>query len=144
MKPTPEKESLSVERPVVLLASDSERFGAAMYRILNADGFRVRFAGYYGGVDRLLDRHAFDVVLLEVTHLRAVEAAVEAAIRVKRMNAAQLVAYAADSALESSGLAGDGIVPRNNLLPTALRGLLDREGLRGACTERLEPGVPSS
>ena len=53
------------------------------------------------------------MVLLEVTGEHAVEAAVAAALRVKRANASQFVGYLADASLETSGLAGDAVFPRS-------------------------------
>ena len=116
--------SSSVHSPTILLASDSESLGRFIRETLTAHGFQVCYAGHYSAVGTLFDSGSFDVVLLEVTGLHAVEPAVQAALRVKRANGAQLVAYAADASLETSGLAGDGIVPRSSTLPAALRRLL--------------------
>ena len=99
--------------PSILLASDSERHGNTMHRALRQQGFTVEFAGDYGQVPALLRDRKFDVVLLEVTGEHAVEPAVAAALEVKRGNARQFVAYLADSSLETSGLAGDGVMPRS-------------------------------
>ena len=111
-----------LECPSILLASDTERLGTSLHRVLRDEGFQVRFAGDYSGLDVHLTRENYDVVLLEVTGEYAVEEAVATALRLKRANAAQFVGYVADSLLESSGLAGDGIFPRNSAkLPEALR-----------------------
>jgi PleD family two-component response regulator len=99
--------------PKILLASDSERHGSTIHRALEQYGFAVEFAGDYARVDSLLRERDFDVVLLEVTGQHAVELAVAAALRVKRGNAGQFVGYLADASLETSGLAGDAVFPRN-------------------------------
>ena len=108
--------------PSILLASDSERHGNTMHRVLEQHGFAVEYAGDYAQVDSALNERKFDVVLLEVTGEHAVEPAVAAALRVKRGNATQFVGYLADAALQTSGLAGDAVLPRNAArLPEALR-----------------------
>lgn len=108
--------------PSILLASDTDRLGNSLQRILQEHGFEVEYAGNYGGIQRLLSRQSFDVILLEVTGEYAVEDAVAAALRVKRDNSEQFVGYLADSGLEASGLAGDGIFPRSaTRLPEVLR-----------------------
>jgi len=108
--------------PSILLASDSERHGNTLHRALQQHGFAVEYAGDYAQVDSALHTRQFDVVLLEVTGEHAVEPAVAAALRVKRGNARQFVGYLADANLETSGLAGDAVFPRNTArLPDALR-----------------------
>jgi hypothetical protein len=108
--------------PSILLASDTERLGNSLHKVLREEGFEVHFAGDYSGLDAHLNRQSFDMVLLEVTGEYAVEPAVETALRVKRANAGQFVGYLADAALDTSGLAGDGIFPRSTArLPEALR-----------------------
>lgn len=108
--------------PSILLASDSERHGNTMHRALEQHGFAVEYAGDYTQVDSALHSRQYDVVLLEVTGEHAVEPAVEAALRVKRGNARQFVGYLADANLETSGLAGDAVFPRNAArLPDVLR-----------------------
>lgn len=108
--------------PSILLASDSARHGSTMHRALAQHGFAVEYAGDYTGVDSALNQRQFDLVLLEVTGEHAVEPAVAAALRVKRGNARQFVGYLADANLETSGLAGDAVFPRNAArLPDALR-----------------------
>lgn len=115
--------------PWILLASDSEDRGQAVSRALEDAGFRVQLAGGYSGVEDAMDGERYDMVLLEVTSEEAVEPAVEAALRVKRANAAQFVGYLADARLSSSGLGGDGIFPRSaSSLPAALRALVANEG----------------
>jgi PleD family two-component response regulator len=97
----------------ILLASDSERHGNTIHRALQERGFAIEYAGDYSQVDAQLNARKYDVVLLEVTGQHAVEPAVAAALRVKRANAGQFVGYLADATLETSGLAGDAILPRN-------------------------------
>lgn len=110
--------------PSILLASDTERMGSSLHKLLQEQGFEVAFAGNYSGIQRILTRQSFDVILLEVTGEYAVEDAVATALRVKRANAEQFVGYLADSGLEASGLAGDGIFPRSaTRLPEVLRNL---------------------
>jgi len=109
----------------ILLASDSDRHGNSMHELLREGGFAVDYAGGYSGIDTQLERRDFDVVLLEVTSEHAVESAVDAALRVKRANAGQFVGYLADADLETSGLAGDAVFPRNaEKLRNALRQFL--------------------
>jgi PleD family two-component response regulator len=115
--------------PSILLASDSERHGNTMRRALEDHGFAVEYVGDYTQLDGQFNDREFDVVLLEVTGEHAVEPAVAAALRVKRGNARQFVGYLADANLETSGLAGDAIFPRNTArLPLALRRFMSEDG----------------
>ena len=129
MVDTKEPFAVTSENPSILLASDRERLGSSLHQALREAGFHVDFAGDYAHLDTHLHRRPFDMVLLEVTGAHAVEPAVATALRVKRANAEQFVGYLADSTLDSSGLAGDGIFPRSaGKLPEALRSfLLDGE-----------------
>lgn len=121
-------ERFQSSQPRILLASDSAQQGGSMRRLLESAGFRVEYAGDYSRLDHALHVQDFDAILLEVTGEHAVEAAVAAALRVKRANARQFVGYLADPALHSSGLAGDGIFPRSvSPLSAALRSLLALE-----------------
>lgn len=114
----------------IVLASDSERHGRTMHRALEEQGLPVEFAGSYAQLDDRMRQKKFEVVLLEVTSEHAVEAAVEAALRVKRAHPGQFVGYVADAHLDTSGLAGDAILPRSAMrLPEALRSLLGGEGV---------------
>lgn len=107
--------------PSILLASDTEQLGSSLHQALKEQGFEVAYAGSYSGIQKLLSRQEFDVVLLEVSGEYSVEDAVSAALRVKRANSDQFVGYVADSSLHAMGLAGDGIFPRSaNQLPHAL------------------------
>ena len=117
------------DEPSILLASDAKDRGHAVGRILEDAGFRVQFAGDYSRVVDAMDDRRYDLILLEVSSEEAVEAAVEAALRVKRTHASQFVGYLADGALSASGLGGDGIFPRSAAnLPGALRSRLESEG----------------
>ncbi len=105
----------------ILLVSDSERHGTLIHRALVQHGFLIEYAGDYSQLDARLNQQKYDVVLLEVTGIHAVEPAVAAALRVKRVDAQQFVGYLADPSLEASGLTGDAILPRNAArLPEAL------------------------
>jgi PleD family two-component response regulator len=124
------------EKPSILLASDSERLGSSLHRALRDEGFEVHYAGGYAGVDAHLRQRSFHLVLLEVTGEYAVELAVQAALHIKRRNAAQFVGYLADASLNASGLAGDGVFPRSPVqLPAELRRFLIE-----SCQSGSEPG----
>lgn len=115
--------------PSILLASDSEDNGRAVSRALKDAGFEVQTVGDYSRLEDAMDERRYDLVLLEVSSERAVEPAVEAALRVKRADAGQFVGYLADPSLSASGLGGDGIFPRAaGKLPGALRSRLVSEG----------------
>lgn len=117
----------------ILLASDSGERGARVRHALEQAGFHVVYAGEYEGVETALGSGNFDLVLLEVTGQHAVEAAVSAALRIKRTNSEQIVGYLADASLSNSGLAGDGVFPRNSTsLPSVLRSFLRAENC-GRC-----------
>jgi DNA-binding NtrC family response regulator len=109
----------------ILLASDSKRHGDSIHQLLKEEGFAIDYVGHYSCIDPEIHGKEFDVVLLEVTSEHAVESAVETALRLKRANAAQFVGYVADADLETSGLAGDAVLPRNSVrLREALHRLL--------------------
>jgi hypothetical protein len=110
--------SRSLTSASILLASDSERHGSMVYRALQQEGFTIVYAGDYAQLDIALHTQKFDVVLLEVTGDHAVEPAVAAALQVKRSHPGQFVGYLADPHLETRGLAGDAVLPRN---PAGLR-----------------------
>jgi hypothetical protein len=121
---TKEKErSPETGSPSILLASDRERLGQSLHKELREQGFDIHFAGEYAAIDGQLDHgQQFDVILLEVSGDYAVESAVQTALRVKRAHPEQFVGYIADTLLEASGLAGDGLFPRSaTKLPVALR-----------------------
>jgi DNA-binding NtrC family response regulator len=113
------------DNPTILLASDAERLGVSLHRVLRDEGFEVYYAGDYSSLDAHLRGRSFDMVLLEVTGEYAVEPAVQTALRIKRANASQFVGYLADATLDASGLAGDGVFPRSAArLPEILRRFL--------------------
>lgn len=113
--------------PSILLASDSARHGSSIHQLLKEEGFAINFVGDYSRIDPYMHAKEFDVVLLEVTGEHAVESAVDTALRLKRANAGQFVGYVADPDLETSGLAGDAVFPRNaQKLRQALREFLAR------------------
>jgi PleD family two-component response regulator len=117
------------DEPSILLASDSEDRGRTVRKALEDAGFRVQFAGDYSRLEDAMDENRYDLILLEVSSEHAVEPAVEAALRVKRADAAQFVGYLADASLSTSGLGGDGIFPRTaSKLPGVLRSRLAAEG----------------
>ncbi len=107
--------------PFILLASDSSRAAEHLQRTLQQEGFNVQLAPGYQDLESL-SHHQSPVVLLEVSSLQSVEAAVAAAMRLKRGNADQFVGYIVDPILHTSGLAGDAVFPRSpHHLPQALR-----------------------
>jgi hypothetical protein len=108
--------------PNILLASDNSRSAHALYRTLSDEGFAVQVAPSYNAVQILWQQHRHPVVLLDVSNIQAVDAAIDTALSLKRSHPAQFVAYLADPILRTSGLAGDAIFPRNlQQLPQALR-----------------------
>jgi hypothetical protein len=107
--------------PTILLASDSQRAAEHLHRTLKQEGFAVQLVPAYHDLDSP-GQHQNVVVLLEISSLQSVEAAVAAAMRLKRLNAGQFVGYIVDPILHTSGLAGDAIFPRStHHLPQALR-----------------------
>jgi|SRR5580692_9532673 hypothetical protein len=118
--------------PSILLATDTERFGNTLHKALREQGFDIHFAGEYAALDGQIHHgQKFDVILLEVSGDHAVESAVQTALRVKRAYPEQFVGYIADSMLESSGLAGDGVFPRSVAkLPGALRSFFSDDASR--------------
>jgi len=107
--------------PRILLASDSRRGADHLHRTLQQEGFSVQLAPGYHDLESPA-QHQNAVILLEVSDSQSVEAAVEAAMRLKRRNAGQFVGYIVDPILHTSGLAGDAIFPRStHHLPQALR-----------------------
>lgn len=112
----------SGECPLILLSGDNARTAFPLYLALAAQGFRVHFAPTYIELEALWQQDRHPVVLLEVSDAGSVEAAVNAAMRLKRQDKRQFVGYLADSFLRTSGLAGDAIFPRDSeQLAKALR-----------------------
>jgi hypothetical protein len=108
--------------PDILLASDNIRVGESLRRKLREEGFAIHLAPSYHALELLWQQQRHPVILLEVSNIHAVDAAVDAAMRIKRRDSRQFVGYLADPILRTSGLAGDAIFPRSlDLLPGALR-----------------------
>lgn len=108
--------------PLILLASDNPQVASYVHRTLEQEGLSVRLAPGYGELELLSQSHQSAIVLIEVSHQRSVEEAVNLALRLKRCNASRFVGYLADPILHTSGLAGDAIFPRStHHLPVALR-----------------------
>ncbi|MBB6146986.1 PleD family two-component response regulator [Silvibacterium bohemicum] len=108
--------------PQILLASDNVRLGESLRRTLHEDGFLVELASSYEALEGIWQQLRHPVVLLDVSHLQSVDAAVGIAMSIKRHDSTQFVGYVADPILRTSGLAGDAIFPRNlQLLPDAIR-----------------------
>lgn len=108
--------------PSILLASDNSRVVESLRRTLTDKGFAVHVAPGYQALEVLWQEYRHPVILLDVSSIHAVDAAVDAAMSIKRQDSAQFVGYLADPILRTSGLAGDAIFPRNlHQLPEALR-----------------------
>jgi len=99
--------------PLILLASDNPHEIFHVHRTLEREGLSIRLAPGYGQLEPLSQSHHDAIVLIEVSHQRSVEDAVNLALRLKRTNADRFVGYLADPILHTSGLAGDGVFPRN-------------------------------
>jgi hypothetical protein len=98
--------------PLILMSGDNIRTASTLHRALCEDGFRVQLAASYCDLEPMWRERQPLIVLLEVSGAHSVEAAVKAALNLKRLNPLQFIAYAADPALYTSGLAGDAIFPR--------------------------------
>lgn len=108
--------------PNILLASDNSRIAKSLQRKLLEEGFAVQLAAGYHALEVLWQEYRHPVILLEVSNAHSVDAAVNAAMAIKRHDSSQFVGYLADPILRTSGLAGDAIFPRNlHRLPAALR-----------------------
>jgi PleD family two-component response regulator len=112
--------------PRILLGSDHHRLAIPLRNALLKAGFTVDLSSDYRHAELLWGELRHDVVLLEVSHSRSVESAIATALHMKGRDPQQFIAYLADSALESSGLTGDAILPRDaERLPQALREVMD-------------------
>lgn len=100
--------------PLILLSGDNERTASMLHRALCEDGFRVQFAAPYHELEPVWRHRRPSMVLLEVSGAHSVEAAVNEALKLKRLDPLQFVGYVADPALHTSGLAGDAIYPRSS------------------------------
>lgn len=108
--------------PDILLSGDNTRTALSLHQALLDQGFRVQFAAAYSDLETLWKQQRHSVVLLEVSDIHSVEAAVNAAMQLKRHDPQQFVGYLADPILRISGLAGDAIFPRTSeQLAIALR-----------------------
>jgi hypothetical protein len=126
-------ETLEAENsyPPILLASDNSRVAESLHRVLTQAGFVVQLAPSYRAAGMIWEQHRHPMVLLEVSNVRSVEAAVDAAMNIKRLDAGQFVGYLADPILRTSGLAGDAIFPRSiEQLTEAIRNHFESEALR--------------
>lgn len=120
------KQDTIVLLPRVLLVSDNIRGTDLLQQCLADAGLDVHLAQGYPELESSWRQDYYTMVLLSVNHLQSVEAAVEAAISIKRRDPLQFVGYLADPSLWTSGLAGDAIFPRSlRLLPGALRSHLE-------------------
>jgi len=110
------------QSPKIVLGSDNQHFVSAVSTALLKAGFHVETATNYSHLEELWQQLRHDVVLFEVSHPGSVELATESALRIKRQDAQQFIAYLADESLQMSGLTGDAILSRDtNILPQALR-----------------------
>ncbi|GEM_PF-6949768 len=112
--------------PRILLGSDKHRLVIPLRNVLLKARFTVDLGSDYRHAELLWGELRHDIVLLEVSHPRSIESAIATALRIKGRDPRQFIAYLTDSALESSGLTGDAILPRDpERLPRALREIMD-------------------
>ena len=110
------------ETPRIVLGSDDKHLISAVSNALSGAGFNVDTANDYIDLETLWRQSRHEVVLLEVSHPASIELAVKSALRIKRQNTQQFIAYLADASLRMSGLTGDAIFSRDtNQLPHDLR-----------------------
>jgi len=110
------------DSPRILLGSDNQNLVSAVGHALVKAGFNVDTANDYIDLETLWRQARQEVVLIEVSHPDSIEPAINSALRIKRQNAQQFIAYLADTTLQMSGLTGDAIFTRDtNRLPQALR-----------------------
>jgi hypothetical protein len=112
----------------ILLGSDNHHLISAVSSTLIKAGFHVDTANDYDHLEVFWMRTRHDIVLFEVSRPDSIESATESALRIKRQDARQFIAYLADANLQMSGLTGDAIFSRNlHTLPQALRAALGEE-----------------
>ena len=117
-----------IESPRIVLGSDNRHLISAVKNALLNAGFNVETANDYTDLETLWQQLRHDIVLFEVSHPDSVEPATESALRIKRQNAQQFVAYLVDKDLQMSGLTGDAILSRDTkILPQALREAIDEK-----------------
>lgn len=108
--------------PLILLSGDNARTAFMLHQALLDEGFRIELAAPYQAMETVWREQRHPVVLLEVSGAHSVEDAVNAALRLKRVDPLQFVGYLADPELYTAGLAGDAIFPRSSAqLAQALR-----------------------
>jgi CheY-like chemotaxis protein len=108
--------------PNILLAGDNASLADLQRRTLVDAGFTVDVADSYSLATEMWEQSRHTVILLDVSHARAVNDAVVTALKIKRRDPGQFVGYLADPILRTSGLAGDAIFPRSAFqLPQVLR-----------------------
>jgi len=116
------------EAPRIVLGSDNWRLISAVSNALLTAGFNVDTANDYIDTETLWRQSRHEVVLLEVSYPDSVEPAIKSALRIKRQNAQQFIAYLADASLRMSGLTGDAILSRDtNRLPHDLRAAISEQ-----------------
>lgn len=117
--PTPDRTS---EPPLILISGDNTRTAFMLHQALLEEGFLSEFAAPYHTMETVWREQRHPIVLLEVSGAHSVEDAVNAALRLKRIDPLQFVGYVADPLLYTAGLAGDAIFPRSSAkLAEALR-----------------------
>ncbi|GGH08040.1 hypothetical protein [Silvibacterium dinghuense] len=97
----------------ILLAGENLHTMEPICAHLGAQGLVVDCVQGFAASIEHWQEHRHAVVLLDVPSATAVESAVATAVAIKRRDPRQFVGYLADAALHTSGLAGDGIFPRN-------------------------------
>jgi PleD family two-component response regulator len=117
--------TFSESTPRILLSSDNHHLVSPLRNSLLRAGFNVDLASDYSHLEMLWQQLRHDVVLFEVSYPSSVESATESALRIKRQDAQQFIAYLADANLQAGGLIGDAIFSRDaHKLPQALRAVL--------------------
>jgi DNA-binding response OmpR family regulator len=118
--------AISEFSPRILLGSDSHQYVTPARTALLKAGFRVDLASDYSRLELLWAELRHEVVLFDISLPESIETATETAVRIKRKNATQFIAYLTDRHLKVTGLIGDAIFARDaRALPTALRAALD-------------------
>jgi len=106
----------------IVLSSDNLHLISPVRNALLNAGFLADLAHDYLHLEKLWMQSRHDVVLFEVSNPDSVELATGSALRIKRHDPQQFVAYLADANLRMSGLTGDAIFSRDaSKLPEALR-----------------------
>ncbi len=114
--------------PRILLGSDSPHLVSAVTNALLKEGFQVDTARNYLHVEELWNEARHEVILFEVSKPDSIEPVIQSALRIKRQDAQQFIAYLVDSNLRMSGLTGDAVFSRDIArLPENLREVLNNE-----------------